>query len=79
MMRNSDGAPVYSSFIINDDDDNLLIEDDDQRTPKERKLKQSEKQRMTQFLMAATYTLEKLRFVIDKSIYPRDMTLKQLD
>lgn len=78
MERNSsDGAPLYNSFIM---DDGVNTNDSDEKARKRKeaitKNKGSEKKRMAKLIHHIVYTLEELRFIMDKNIFPRDMTLR---
>lgn len=81
MARDSDGAPLYNSFIVEDSEDAVLSLADSEEKKRQafKKTKESEKKRMAMLIHKIVYQLEKLRFNLEKNIYPRDMTLRLLD
>jgi len=81
LARDSDGAPLYNSFIVEDSEDAVLSLADSEEKKRQafKKTKESEKKRMAMLIHKIVYQLEKLRFNLEKNIYPRDMTLRLLD
>ena len=81
MARDSDGAPLYNSFIMDDQvDDALSLADSEEKKRQVVKMtKESEKKRLAELLHKIVYQLEKLRFNLEKNIYPRDLTLRLFD
>jgi len=51
LMRNSDGAPIYNSFVMNDEEE----DDTEGRKRKQAKFKQTKKKRMAKLLQCAVY------------------------
>ena len=81
LARDSDGAPLYSSFIVDDHEDSILscVDSDERKRQAVKKTKESEKKRMAMLIHRIVYQLEKLRFNLEKNIYPRDMSLRLFD
>ena len=46
---------------------------------KRKKKGDTNKQRMAQLITRIVYQLEKMRFILEKNIYPRDTTLRLFD
>ena len=78
-----DRAHLQSSYIVSSEiDDPLESVDSDERRRREeekQKLKESNKEQMASLILRIAYHLEKLRFVLEKSIYPRDLMLRLFD
>ena len=80
LLRNSDGIANYNSFVGEDVDGMLSVDSDEQRRlRKKKKGEENEKQRIAILLERIVYQLEKLRYIVDKNIFPRDMTLRLFD
>lgn len=80
LMRNDDGIAAYSSFVGNNVDGMLSVSSNEpRRLPKQKKGVGNEKKRMAILLERIVYQLEKLRFILEKNIFPRDMTLRLFD
>ena len=79
--KSMDGAAaIYSSFVV-DDDETMMnsLDSDDLPRNHTSKTKESEKKRLAKIVEKIIYQLEKLRFSLEKKVYPRDMTLRLFD
>lgn len=80
VQKNSDGVASFNSFVIDDVDNILAMDEDEQRRKrKNKKPEENEKKRLAELLEQIVYQLEKLRFILEKNIFPRDMTLRLFD
>lgn len=75
-----DKTLLRSSFIVEDEDFAINgVGVDEGRRLAASKSKQSEKKRLAKLVEKMIYQLEKLRFSLEKKVYPRDMTLRLFD
>ena len=71
---------AHKSYMVEDVDGMLSLDSDEQRRLRKRKkTEENEKQKMAVLLERIVYQLEKLRFILQKNILPRDMTLRLFD
>ena len=66
---------------MDEDGDNLVGDDEsaERRIISKKKKGESNKQRMAQLVTRIVYQLEKMRYILEKNIYPRDTTLRLFD
>lgn len=63
--------------MVEDADGILTMDADEQKRIRQRKkTEENEKRKMAALLEGIVYQLEKLRFILEKNIFPRDMTLR---
>ena len=81
MGESVDGTPSYNSFILDGAaaDVDLGESDSEVLDRKASKAKDTKKLRMAQLIEKIVYHLEKLRYIMDGAILPRDANLRLFD